>query len=80
MHEKHSNLTKQLDAETNDSWINQVLSITYEIHKSFNDSYEVKWIVSEKSKAFDKVWHLGLSFKLRQNIIIGNHINVLTNF
>ena len=32
------------------------------------------------SKAFDKVWHKGLIFKLKQNGISGNLLNTLTNF
>ena len=32
------------------------------------------------SKAFDKVWHNGLIFKLRQNGITGNLLNLLSNF
>ena len=43
-----------------DSCINQLLSITHEIYKFFDDGYEVMDI----SKAFDKVWHNGLIYKL----------------
>ena len=32
------------------------------------------------SKAFDKVWHKGLIFKLKQNGISGNLLSVLTDF
>ena len=32
------------------------------------------------SKAFDKVWHEGLLFKLKQNGISGNLLNVITDF
>ena len=32
------------------------------------------------SKAFDKVWHDGLIFKLKQNGISGNLLNLLSNF
>ena len=32
------------------------------------------------SKAFDKVWHEGLIFKLRQNGISGNILNLLRNY
>ena len=40
-----------------DSCINQLLSITHEIYKSFNDGYEVRGVFLDISKAFDKVWH-----------------------
>ena len=32
------------------------------------------------SKAFDKVWHDGIIFKLKQNGISGNLLNLLSNF
>ena len=32
------------------------------------------------SKAFDKVWHEGLLFKLKENGISGNLLNVIANF
>ena len=49
----------------NDSCINQLISITHEIYRAFNcnPSLEVRGIILELSKAFDKVWHQGLLFK-----------------
>ena len=32
------------------------------------------------SKAFDKVWHQGLLYKLKQNGILGNLLETLTDF
>ena len=50
-----------------DTCINQLLSITYEIYKSFDDRFEVRGVFLDISKAFDKVWHKGIIFKLKQN-------------
>ena len=50
-----------------DSCINQLLSITHEIYQSFDDNLEVRAVFLDISKAFDKVWHKGLIFKLKQN-------------
>ena len=49
-----------------DSCINQFLTITHEIFSSFecNPSLEVRSIFLDISKAFDKVWHEGLLYKL----------------
>ena len=49
------------------SCINQLLSINHEILSAFNMRLEVRGIFLDISKAFDKVWHEGLIFKLRQN-------------
>ena len=66
--------------KTGDSCINQLISITHEIYKSFDDGYEVRGVFFDMSKAFDKVWHQGLHYKLRQNGISGELLNILTDF
>ena len=66
--------------KTGDSCINQLLSITHEINKSLDDGYEVRTVFLDISKAFDKVWHLGLLYKLKQNVIADNLLNILTEF
>ena len=38
-----------------DSCINQLLAITHEIYKSFDDEFEVRGVFLDISKAFDKV-------------------------
>ena len=63
-----------------DSCISQLLSITYNIYKSFDDGYEVRGVFLDISKAFDKVWHYGLIFKLQENGISGNLLKVLKYF
>ena len=49
-----------------DSCINQLLSITHEIYKSFDDGREFRSVVLDISKAFNKVWHDGVIFKLNK--------------
>ena len=66
--------------KTGDSYINQLISITHEIYKSFDNGYKVRGIFLDISKAFDKVWHQGLHYKLRQNGISGELLNTLTDF
>ena len=53
-----------------DSTINQ-LAITDEIFQSFESNAETRAPFLEISKAFDKVWHEGLLFKLKRNGISG---------
>ena len=63
-----------------DSCINQLLSITHEIYSSFDEGLEVRSIFLDIAKAFDKVWHDGIIFKLTENGISGNLLILLRNF
>ena len=63
-----------------DSCINQLLSITHNFYKSYDDVYEVRSVFLDMSKSFDKVWHNGLIIKLQENAISGNLLNVLKHF
>ena len=57
-----------------DSVTNQLLSLVNAIHTACDDKncLEVRSVYLDMSKAFDKVWHEGLVFKLKQNGIEGN--------
>ena len=68
-----------------DSCTSQLLSITHEIYKSFdcNPSVDVTVPFLDISKAFDKVWHDGLIYKLKsygvENKLLNQIQNYLTN-
>ena len=70
----------QSSFKTGDSCINQLISITHEIYKSFDDGYKVWGVFLDISKAFDKLWYQGIHYKLRQNSISGELLNVLVDF
>ena len=65
-----------------DSTTNQLLYLVDEIHQAFDStkSLEFGTIFLDISKAFDKVWHDGLMFKLEQNGISGNLLNLFENY
>ena len=63
-----------------DSYINQLISITHEIYELLDAGLEVRSVILDISKAFDKVWHEGVLFKLPQNGISGNLLKLLTDF
>ena len=63
-----------------DSCINQLLSITHEICSSFDDGFEVRSVFLDISKALDKVWHEEIIFKLQQNGISDDLLNILSDF
>ena len=56
------------------------LSITHEIYQSMDEGYEIRCVFHDISKMFDKLWHEGLVFKLKQNGISGNLLNIFEDF
>ena len=65
-----------------DATTNQLLYLVNEIHEAFENpkSLEVRAVFLDISKAFDKVWHGGLIFKLKQNGISGNLLKLFENY
>ena len=65
-----------------DSCVSQLLSIIHSIHENLdaNPSLDTKGIFLDMSKAFDKVWHEGLIYKLRSYGIRSNLLNLLMNY
>ena len=45
-----------------------------------DEGYEIQGVFLDISKAFDKVWHEGFVFKLKQNGISGNLLNTFEDF
>ena len=72
----------QFGFRRSDSCINQLLAITHEIFEVFdcNPPLEVRSVFLGISKAFDKVWHEDLLFKLRSIGISGELYNLLGNY
>ena len=69
--------SSQSDFKPSNSCINQLLSITHERYRSLDESLEARSVLINISKAFDKVWHDDIIFKLTQNGISGNLLNLL---
>ena len=63
-----------------ESCINQLLPITHEIYGSFDEGFDVRSVFLDISKASDKIRHDSIIFKLKQNDISGNLLNLLSNF
>ena len=57
-----------------DSCVHQLISIVHEIYNAFavNPSLEVRDVFLDSPKAFDRVWHEGLLYKLKRMGINGN--------
>ena len=65
-----------------DSTINQLLSITHSIFEAFecNPPLEVHSVYLDISKAFDRVWHECLIYKLKRCGVSGNLLLLLKSF
>ena len=73
-------MPKQSDFRPGDSCTNQLISIAHEILSAFDEGHEVRGVFLDMSKVFDRVWHKGFLFKLRQNGISGELITIIKNF
>ena len=73
-------MQKESAFKPGDSCVNQRFSSTHQIYKSFDDEFDVGSVFLDIAKAFDKVWHEGIIFKLKQNGIFGELLNLLCDF
>ena len=60
--------------------MNQLLSIAHGILTSFDNGLEIREVFLDISKAFDKVWHDALIYKLKQNGIKDKLLCILIDF
>ncbi|MAG86068.1 MAG: hypothetical protein CMB97_01485 [Flavobacteriaceae bacterium] len=67
---------------TGDSTINQLLAITHKTFCAFDSvpSLETRAVFLDLSKAFDRVWHDGLLYKLECSGILGNLLMLIKSF
>ena len=63
-----------------DSTINQLLSINTDIYDSFENYDETRAIFLDISKAFDKVWHDDLLFKLESIGVEGSLLSLSRSY
>ena len=78
---QHSVITPyQSGFRTGDSTINQLLYINNEFAKALDEGKEIRVVFLDISKAFDKVWHKGLIFKLRSIGISANLLEWFTDY
>ena len=72
----------QSDFRPGNSTINHLLYITHKINSAFEDypSRETRAVFLDISKAFDKVYHEGLVFKLKSYGISGGLLNLIKSY
>ena len=70
---------KQCGFKPGDSCANRLVSIKHEIYQSFADVFKIRCPFLDISNAFDKVWHNGVIYKVKQYAIADNFLDTLTN-
>ena len=69
----HSIITPfQSGFQAGDSTVNQLLNLCNDISNALDDNKELRIIFLDINKAFDRVWHKGLLFKLKSIGVSGN--------
>ena len=65
-----------------DFCVHQLLLVTHKIYKAFdtNPSLDVRGVFLDLSKAFDRVWHDGLMYKLKTLGICGDYYGLIHSF
>ncbi|KAK3098188.1 hypothetical protein FSP39_017040 [Pinctada imbricata] len=64
----------------NDSTVNQLLFLTNEFANALEDGKEIRVIFFDITKAFDRVWHAGLLYKLKSFGISGDLLLWIENY
>ena len=77
----HSLLTvKNSGFKQKDSTVNQLLSIVHKLYSGLDNKENACLVFLDISKAFDRVWHEGLLFKLKQLGISGTLLKWLESY
>ena len=82
LHDNNLFNSNQSGFRPNDSCIHQLIDITCNIFSAFdaNPSLEVSGVFLDLSKAFNRVWHDGLLYKLKSNGIDSNLFKLIKLF
>ena len=72
--------SKNAGYKKNESTVSQLLMICHKIHQGLENRMHVRMTFLDASKAFDRVWHLGLIFKLNQLGIQGTFLQLIRSY
>ena len=75
-----NNLLTDKNSGFKHSTVNQLLFITQKIANALDDKHDACNVFLDVPKAFDKVWHEGLLFKLNQMGITGNALKWIESY
>ena len=63
-----------------DGTVSQLLSTTHKLAETLDDGKDVRIVFLDVSKAFDKVWHKSVLFKLKRKGISGNLLKWILSY
>ena len=75
-------LMHQFGFRSNNSCVNQLLSVVHNLYKGF-DAYpnlKTRGVFLDMSKVFDKVWHQGIIFKIKSAGVSDSLLNLIESF
>jgi hypothetical protein len=78
--EHHIITEHQSGFQPKDSTVNQLVYIYNTIISNLDIDKDIRFIFCDISKAFDRVWHTGLLYKLRKIGIDGNSLSWVTDY
>ena len=77
---ENSLLTRHQSCVPGDSTVNQLSYLYHSFCKALDDNKDIQIIYCDVKKAFEKVWHDGLVFKLKQLGVTGNLLAWLQDY
>ena len=82
LHENNLLNENQSGFRPSDSCEYQLLSIVHDIYASFdcNPPHDVRGVFLDISKAFDRVWHEGLIYKIKSIGVTGLPLELIQSF
>ena len=79
-HDNQSLTCHQSGFRPNDSTINQLAYLYHTFSQALDRKKDIRIVFCDISKAFDRVWHDGLIYKLREIGITGNLLALFTDY
>ena len=78
---EHNILTpKNSGLKKKDSTINQLIHLSHLVYKGLDDEKKIALVFMDITKAFDKIWHKGLVYKLYKIGIRGKFLKLFRSY
>ena len=69
-----------MQVEKNDGTTNQLIHLVHSIYKGFEKGHDVRMVFLDVTKAFDRVWHQGVLYKLSCLVVSTSIVNWVNSY